>query len=111
MAASADVEALLLSGVPADVGVFRTAAGDLVLTLGGSEIFVKHFFAAPGGGFDWVVFDHDAAWSREELLLRAVDAPAAAADFAGTPLWGAADHSLPALPSDWHIEAYPAAPF
>jgi hypothetical protein len=86
--ASADVEALLLSGaiVPVDIGVFRTAAGDLLLALGGDEIL-------------------------EELLLRAVDAPTAAADFAGTPFWAAADHSLPASSSDWHIEAYPPAPF
>ena len=93
-AAGADVEALLLSGgiVPADVAMFRTAAGDLVLTLGGGEIVVKQFFAMPGGGINQVAFDSDG-------------------DFAAPWLWPAADHALPALPSDWHIEAYAAAPF
>jgi Ca2+-binding RTX toxin-like protein len=94
IAADADVEALLLSGgiVPADVAMFRTAAGDLVLTLGGGEIGVTLFFAAPGGGINQVAFDSDG-------------------DFAAPWLWPAADHALPALPSDWHIEAYAAAPF
>ncbi len=74
--ASATDEAPHASGAfaPADVGVFRTAAGDLVVVL-------------------------------------AAGAPSVDGDFAGTPLWAIADYSLPALPSDWHIEAYPPPPF
>ena len=80
--AGADADALLFAGIAAaDVGVFRTAANDLVLAVGGGEIVVKHFFATAGRSIDRIVFDNDATWSREELLLRAVDAPTAA-DFA-----------------------------
>lgn len=108
-----DFNELLLAGgiTPGDVGVFRTSADDLVLAVDGGEIVVKHFFATPGIGIDRVVFDDDAAWSREDLLLRAVDTPAAA-DFADAPLWPGLDAAAdPALPSDWHVEAHPAALF
>jgi Ca2+-binding RTX toxin-like protein len=105
-------ELLLAGGItPGDVEVFRTAAADLVLAVGGSEIVLKHFFATAGRGIDRVVFEHDATWSREDLLLRAVDAPAAA-DFADAPLWPGFDAATdPALPSDWHVEAHTAALF
>jgi hypothetical protein len=110
--AGADIDALLLAGIAAaDVGVFRTAADDLVLAAGGSEIVVEHFFATVGGGIDRVIFDNDAAWSREDLLLRAVDAPTVA-DFADAPLWPGFDAaSEHALPADWHVEAHTAALF
>jgi hypothetical protein len=87
--ASAAVEAPQAPGglVPADVGVFRTAAADLVLTLGSGEILVEHVSAAAGESIDQVVFDYDAG------------------------LWAPPDLALPASSSDWHIEAYPATPF
>ena len=110
----ADFNELLLAGgiAAGDVEVFRTAADDLVLAVGGGEIVVRHFFATPGSGIDRVVFEHDAAWSRDDLLLRAVDAPPAAADFADAPLWPGFDAGTdPALPSDWHVEAHTAALF
>ena len=110
--AGADADALLFAGIAAaDVGVFRTAANDLVLAVGGGEIVVKHFFATAGRSIDRIVFDNDATWSREELLLRAVDAPTAA-DFADASLWPGFDAAAEyALPADWHVEAHTAALF
>ncbi len=105
-------ELLLAGGIaPGDVEVLRTAADDLILAVDGSEIVVQHFFAAPGMGIDRVAFESDAAWSREDLLFRAVDAPAAA-DFADAPLWLGFDAaSDPALPPAWHVELPPVALF
>ena len=79
--------------------------------MGGGEIVVKHFFATAGRSIDRIVFDNDATWSREELLLRAVDAPTAA-DFADASLWPGFDAAAEyALPADWHVEAHTAALF
>jgi Ca2+-binding RTX toxin-like protein len=77
LASGADVDELVLGGgiAPADVGVFRSGAEDLMLTLGdGGSILVVGFFAGAGAGIERVTFDHAPAWTRADIDLLAIDA-------------------------------------
>ena len=108
----ADVDELLLAGgiAPDEVGVFRVGHGDLVLTVPGGMLLVKEFFSAAGAGIDRVVFDHAPGWTRDDLMLRAVDAPPAYAHLvAGSErvIWEEFLADLPdgsTSPPDWHLE-------
>lgn len=107
-----DFNELRLAGgiVPGDVGVFR-CADDLILAVGGGEIVVEAFFATPGTGLDRIAFDHHPPWSRDDIMHRAVDAPAAA-DFPDAPFWPGFDTGAGLTPPpDWPVEAHPAALF
>lgn len=78
IASDSDVDELVLGGGlgPGDVAVLRTGDGDLLLAVPGGSILVSGFFLAPGVGIERVVFDSaPAAWTRDDLELRAVDAP------------------------------------
>ncbi len=52
---------------------------------------MNDFFSAASAGIDRVVFDHAPAWTRDDLMLRALEAPPAYAHLVAgneTVFWG-----------------------
>ncbi len=90
--------------------MFRIGHGDLLLTVPGGMLLVKDFFSADSAGIDRVVFDHAPAWTRDDLMLHALEAPPAYAHLVAgneTVFWGqllfeVPDGSTASQPPDWH---------
>ncbi len=85
-----------------------------MLTVPSGMLLVKDFFSSAGAGIDRIVFDDAPAWTREDLMLRAVDAPPAYARLVAgdeTVIWseflaeGPDDLTSPPA-TDWHLEAH-----
>jgi Ca2+-binding RTX toxin-like protein len=74
----ADIDELHLAGgiTPADISFQQPAHApdDIVLVVdGGDRILIQNGLAADGSGIDRIVFDHDPAWTREDLQRLVAD--------------------------------------
>jgi Ca2+-binding RTX toxin-like protein len=77
LAGTPDVDELILAGgiEPADVRVLRLDGDDLLLAFADGSIRVCGYFVSPHAGIERVLFDHAAAWTREDIELRTIDWP------------------------------------